>query len=240
VIPIKDNIPSDRMPVVTLGLIAINVVAYLLTVVHGGSLLGGPSAAELAKYGAIPYQLTNAGAHTGLRETIPAWETVFTSMFVHASIIQFAGNMLFLWIFGNTIEDSLGHLRFIGFYLLSGIVAMGLQVAAEPNSISPTIGAAGAIGGVLGGYTLLYLRARVLTFTFIILFFTVIEVPVAWMLGIWFGLQALFVAAGLTNPAPGSAWIAYFAGLGSFAFGAATVRLVATSRKPIPPPRPVY
>jgi len=240
VIPIKDNISNDRLPVVTIALIAINVVAYLLAALGGGSLFGGPDAAQLLKYGAVPYSLTHSMAHAGPGGTIPAWETVFTSMFLQASIIQLAGNMLFLWIFGNTIEDSLGHLRFIGFYLLSGIVAMGLQVAAEPNSISPTIGAAGAIGGVLGGYTLLYLRARVLTFTFIILFFTVIELPIALMLGLWFGMQALFAATGLTNPTASGAWIAFSAGVGAFALGALMVRLLATRRKPIPPTRPVY
>src|SRR5450755_4983284 len=192
----------------------------VLTVVHGGSLLGGPSAAELAKYGAIPYQLTNAGAHTGLRETIPAWETVFTSMFLQASIIQLAGNMLFLWIFGNTIEDSMGRLRFLVFYLLGGIVALALQVAAQPNSIAPTVGAAGAIAAVIGGYTLLYHRARVLALVFIIMFFTVIELSIALMLGLWFGMQALFAATGLTNPTASGAWIAFSAGVGAFALGA--------------------
>ncbi len=239
-IPIKDNISNDRLPVVTIALIAINVVAYLLVALGGGSLLGGPDGAQLLKYGAVPYSLTHSVAHAGGGGTIPAWETVFTSMFLQASIIQLVGNMLFLWIFGNTIEDSMGRLRFLVFYLLGGIVALALQVAVQPNSIAPTVGAAGAIAAVIGGYTLLYHGARVLALVFIILFFTVIELPIVLMLGLWFGMQALFAATGLTNPTASGAWIAFSAGVGAFALGALMVRLLANRRKPIPPPRPVY
>ncbi len=239
-IPIKDNISNDRLPAVTIALIAINLVAYVLAALGGGSLIGGPDTAQLLKYGAVPYSLTHAVAHARPGGTIAAWETVFTSMFLQASIIQLAGNMLFLWIFGNTIEDSMGRLRFLAFYLLGGLVALAIQVAVQPSSTSPTVGAAGAIAAVIGGYTLLYHRARVLAFVFIILFFTVIELPIALMLGLWFGMQALFAATGVTNPTASGAWIAFLAGVGAFAFGAVTVRLLATRRKAIPPPRPVY
>jgi membrane associated rhomboid family serine protease len=240
VIPIKDNISNDRLPAVTIALIAINLVAYALAALGGGSLIGGPDTAQLLKYGAVPYSLTHAVAHARPGGTIAAWETVFTSMFLQASIIQLAGNMLFLWIFGNTIEDSMGRLRFLAFYLLGGLVALAIQVAVQPSSTSPTVGAAGAIAAVIGGYTLLYHRARVLAFVFIILFLTVIELPIALMLGLWFGMQALFAATGLTNPTASGAWIAFLAGVGAFAFGAVMVRLLATRRKAIPPPRPVY
>ena len=270
-IPIKDNIPTDRFPVVTFALIVANVVVYLLAVAHGGSLISGPDSLEVIKYGAIPYSLTHSGAHcaefarqtltgpqpvgifcngqtlpdgmtaqVGSRDTIVAWETVFTSMFMHASLFHIAGNMLFLWIFGNNIEDSMGPVRFIAFYILGGLAALALQVAVNPSSTSPTLGASGAIAAVLGGYILLYPRARVLTLVFIILFFTVIELPALAMLGIWFAEQAVFAAVGLTDPAGGGGGVAYFAHVGGFAFGLVAIRLFATRRKEIPPPYPVY
>jgi membrane associated rhomboid family serine protease len=230
VIPIKDNIPTDRVPLVTVGLILVNVIAYVLAASHGGSLISGPDAHELIRYGAIPYAITHASAHPAL----PAWETVFTSMFMHASILHIAGNMLFLWIFGNNVEDSMGPVRFLGFYLVGGIAALALQVAVGPNSPDPTVGASGAIAAVLGGYIVLYPRARVLTLVLIIFFFTVIELPALVMLGLWFAEQAVFSAAGLTNPVGGSGGVAYAAHVGGFGFGALTIRLVATRRKPTP------
>ncbi len=265
-IPIKDNIPTDRFPVVTFVLILINVVAYLLAIKHGGSLFSGPATPEIVKYGVIPRALTHPGVHCAAvapvsdpqhsqmvcnnallavngiapENPLPAWETVFTSMFMHASIIHIAGNMLFLWIFGNNVEDSMGPIKFICFYLLSGIAALALQVAVGPNSTAPTVGASGAIAGVLGGYILLYPRARVLTLVIIIFFFTVIELPATVMLGIWFALQAIFGAIGLTNPTGGGGGVAYFAHIGGFAFGLLAIRLLATKRKEVPPRVPVY
>jgi membrane associated rhomboid family serine protease len=156
-------------------------------------------------------------------------------MFMHASILHLAGNMLFLWIFGNNVEDSMGPIRVILFYLLSGLAALALQVVVAPNSLAPTIGASGAIAGVLGGYIVLYPRARVLSLVFIILFFTVFELPAVVMLGIWFAEQAVFAAAGLTTPTGGGGGVAYFAHVGGFAFGAITIRLLAKKRKPVPP-----
>jgi membrane associated rhomboid family serine protease len=179
-------------------------------------------------------------AHIGAVGTIPAWQTVFTAMFMHASILHIGGNMLFLWIFGNNVEDSMGPLKYIAFYLLGGLAALGLQVAIGPSSTAPTVGASGAIAAVLGGYILLYPRARVLTVVFIILFFTVIELPAVWMLGIWFAQQAVFGAANLTNPTGGAGGVAYFAHIGGFGFGLLTIRLLATNRKSVPPRYPVY
>jgi membrane associated rhomboid family serine protease len=266
VIPIKDNIPTDRFPVVTFVLILINVVVYILAIRHGGSLFSGPATPEIIKYGAIPHALTHPGVHcaevapasnpqssemvcnnallavNGIapQNPLPAWETVFTSMFMHASLFHIAGNMLFLWIFGNNVEDSMGPLKFIFFYLLSGIAALALQVAISPGSTAPTVGASGAIAGVLGGYILLYPRARVLTLVIIIFFVTVIELPATVMLGIWFAIQAIFGAIGLTNPTGGTGGVAYFAHVGGFAFGLLTIRLLATKRKEVPPRVPVY
>ncbi|MGZ4170249.1 MAG: rhomboid family intramembrane serine protease [Solirubrobacteraceae bacterium] len=249
-IPIKDNIPTDRLPFVTIGLIVSNVIVYLLAVAHGGSLIGGPDAQEIVKYGATPYTLTHAGVHCGLVTPselgcgqnvsgLPAWQTVFTSMFMHASILHLAGNMVFLWIFGNNVEDSMGPFRFLAFYLLGGIAALGLQVAVSPDSVGPTVGASGAIAAVLGGYIVLYPRARVLTLVLIIFFFGVIEVPALVVLGAWFIVQAVFGVAGLTDPTA-SGGVAYFAHVGGFLFGVLAIRLVATRRKRTPPTAAAY
>ncbi len=256
--PIKDNIPTDRFPVITLALILINVMAYLLAIRHGGSLISGPDVKEVIKYGSIPYALTHPGKHCGLVQSgqilcqgqagvtgtppnfIPTWETVFTGMFMHASILHLGGNMLFLWIFGNNVEDSTSRVRYLLFYLAGGLAALALQVAISPSSDTPTLGASGAIAAVLGGYIVLYPRARVLTVVFIVFFFTVIELPAVVLLGVWFAEQALFGAAGLTTPTGGSGGVAYFAHVGGFVFGLLAIRLVATKRKEIPPRYPVY
>jgi membrane associated rhomboid family serine protease len=269
VIPIKDNIPTDRFPFVTVSLIIINVIAYLLAIRHGGSLWSGPDTHVVLKYGAIPDALTHPGVHcaevvrqsvfgTGQPEVVcntrlltangiaaqnplPVWQTVFTSMFMHASLLHIAGNMIFLWIFGNNVEDSMGPVKYVFFYLLSGVAALALQVAISASATTPTVGASGAIAGVLGGYIVLYPRARVLTFVIIIFFVTVIELPALVMLGIWFAEQAIFAAAGLTHPTGGGGGVAYFAHIGGFAFGATTIKLLATNIKRVPPSRiPVY
>jgi len=236
VIPIKDNILNERFPFVTVALIAANVVVYLLAIGHGGSLISGPDAHEVLRYGAIPHAFT----HAGQGGAIPTWETAFTSMFINASILQIAVNLLFLWIFGNTVENAIGPVKFLVFYILAGLATLGLAVVLAPHSHTPTIGEAGAIAAVLGGYAVLYPRARVLTLVLIILFFTVIEVPTFVMLGLWFALQALFAAFGLTNPIGGGAGTAYVAELGSFALGALTIWLLATRHRQVQPPHPAY
>jgi membrane associated rhomboid family serine protease len=265
-IPIKDNIPTSRLPLVTLALILANVIAYLLAIRHGGSVISGPDALQVIKYGAIPKALTHSGVHcaevapvtapqsarmlcnahllaaNGIapENPLPPWETVFTAMFMHGSILHIGGNMLFLWIFGNNVEEAMGPVKYLLFYLIGGIAALALQVAIDPTSTAPTIGASGAIAAVLGGYIVLYPRAKVLTLVFIILLFTVIELPAWVMLGIWFAEQAVFGAANLTDPTGGGGGVAYFAHVGGFAFGLAAVRLLATRRKQIPPRLPVY
>ena len=248
-IPLKDNIPTDRFPFVTVGLILANVIVYLLAIRHGGSLISGPTAYESVKYGAIPTVLTHCLTdHEVIRGNqilcapsggIPVWITVFTSMFMHGSILHIAGNMLFLWIFGNNVEDSMGAIKYVVFYLLGGIAALALQVAIHPNEAAPTLGASGAIAAVLGGYIVLYPRARVLTLIFIILFFTVVELPAIVVLGFWFATQIAFGAAGLTSPGA-TGGVAYFAHIGGFVFGLATIRLLATRRRQFPPRYPVY
>jgi membrane associated rhomboid family serine protease len=257
VIPLKDNIATGRFAYVTFALIVANFVVYILAIRHGGSLISGPSANVELKYGAIPYALTHPGKHCGFDQvgavvcqgqphvtgtppnTIPTWQTVFTAMFMHASIIHIGGNMLFLWIFGNNVEDALGRVKYLCFYILGGIAALALQVAIGPNSTDPTLGASGAIAAVLGGYIVLYPRARVLTLVFIIFFFTVIELPALVVLALWFAEQAVFAAVGLTSPGA-SGGVAYFAHVGGFAFGLLTIRLLVTNRGQIPRRSPAY
>ena len=258
--PLKDNIPLARFPIVTVVLVTINVVAYLLEIRHGGSFFGGPTESVAVHYGAIPYELTHAGSHcdlitrqspegllsgvacqgmpgvSGSPAAQPAtWQTAFTSMFLHGSFLHIFGNMLFLVIFGPNVEDATGRARYLAFYLLGGLVALGAQVLVSPDSTAPTLGASGAIAAVLGGYLLLYPRARVLTLVFIVFFVTIVELPAVLLLGFWFLEQLYFGAAGLASPLGGGEGVAYFAHIGGFAFGLLMIRLFAKHSKPAPP-----
>jgi rhomboid family protein len=223
-------------------LIAINVFVYLFLQPKSGIDFSGNSLnqSDLFHYGAIPYELTHPGQHCELvqqgaavacdkqiQNNIPTWATVFTGMFTHAGLLHLGGNMLFLWIFGNNVEDSMGPVRFVIFYLLGGIAALALQVAIGPDSAVPTLGASGAIAGVLGGYIVLYPRARVLTLIFLIIFFTFLELPAVLFLFIWFAQQAVFGAVGLTNPSGNGGGVAYFAHVGGFVFGLLAIKLFA-------------
>jgi membrane associated rhomboid family serine protease len=255
-IPLKDNIPNERFPFVTVALILINVVAYLLSIRHGGGLLGGPSNSTVLHDAAIPYDFSHPGTYCTLQpvaaETgavalapackhgpfpgqIPTWETAFTSMFLHGGVLHIAGNMLFLAIFGPNVEDAMGHLRFVVFYLLGGLAALAAQILVDPNSMAPTLGASGAIAAVLGAYIVLYPRARILTLVFIVFFVTIIEVPAVLVLGAWFLEQVLFGAGGLANPVGGGGGVAYFAHVGGFVFGLALIRLFVIHRRSAPP-----
>jgi len=147
---------------------------------------------------------------------------------MHGGLLHLGGNMLFLWIFGNNVEDAMGPVKFVAFYLLGGLAALALQVAIDPGSTVPTIGASGAIAAVLGGYILLYPRARVLTVIFIVFFFTLVEIPALFVLGIWFLQQVVFGYFGLNEPTGSGGGVAYFAHIGGFAFGLLTIRLWAT------------
>ena len=140
-------------------------------------------------------------------------------MFMHGSILHLGGNMLFLWIFGNNVEDAMGPVKFIAFYLLGGLAALAGQVIVEPNAVVPTIGASGAVAAVLGGYILLYPKARVVTLIFIVFFFTILELPAMLILGFWFLQQVAFGYFDLANPAGGGGGVAYFAHIGGFVFG---------------------
>jgi membrane associated rhomboid family serine protease len=158
------------------------------------------------------------------------WETAFTSMFLHANLLHIGGNMVFLAVFGATLEDTIGRLRFLAFYFLGGLAALALSIAASPDSAVPMLGASGAIAAVLGGYILLYPRERVMTVVLLILFFTIVEMPAWMMIGLWFVFDALLGAFGVSTPFGGGAGVAYYAHIGGFAFGLLAVRAFAQGR----------
>jgi membrane associated rhomboid family serine protease len=243
------------------------VLAYLLAIRHGGSFFGGPADSVAVHYGAIPYELTHPGKHCDLvavqtlegvggtvacqgqpgvtgtpSVAIPTWETALTSMFLHGGFLHIFGNMLFLAIFGPNVEDTIGRMRYLAFYLLGGLVALGAQVLVDPSSTAPTLGASGAIAAVLAGYIVLYPRARILSLVFIVFFVTIVEVPAVLLLGFWFLEQLYFGAAGLTNPVGGEG-VAYFAHIGGFAFGLLVIWPFASRLRKawnVPPRLPVY
>jgi membrane associated rhomboid family serine protease len=243
-IPIKDDIPTRRFPVVTIAIIVICCAVYFIFE-RGLWGLGATGNARVLEYGAIPYELTHPGkecaeaagqivceGQQGVTGSAPAqapsWITPITAMFMHGSLLHLGGNMLFFWIFGNNIEDSMGRVRFVVFYLVGGLVAMGAQVLVAPNAAVPTVGASGAIAAVLGGYAVLYPRARVITVVFIIIFFTIIELPALLVLGFWILTQLLLGASDLgSQTAGGGGGVAYFAHIGGFVFGLIAIRLFA-------------
>jgi membrane associated rhomboid family serine protease len=257
VFPLKDNISTQRTPFVTIALIVINVFVYF--VLQKGGILSGPADSGVVDYGAIPYEITHLGKECGISagEIVcegqagvagaapsqpPTILTIFSAMFMHGSILHLGGNMLFLWIFGNNVEDSMGPIRFVVFYLLGGIAALLGQTLIDPNSVVPTVGASGAIAAVLGGYILLYPRARVVTVIFIVIFFTIVELPALVVLGLWFLEQVAFGYFDVTNPTGGGGGVAYFAHIGGFLFGLAAIKLFASRDKDyvVPPKYPVY
>ena len=196
-IPLRDDNPTRTFSFVTLLLIVLNAATF----VHELQLPEAHIEAFVYRYGFVP----------------AAWsiETLFTSMFLHGGWQHILGNMLFLWIFGNNIEDAVGHGKFIFFYLLSGVAAAGAQYSMNPDSTVPMIGASGAVSGVLGAYLLLYPRARVTVFIPIWIFFKLVEVPALVMLIVWFGLQLL---SAWYSP-PGQAGVAFGAHIGGFVAG---------------------
>ena len=152
-------------------------------------------------------------------------------MFMHGGLLHLGGNMLFLWIFGNNVEDSMGPVKFLVFYLLAASRPRRGRSPSRRTSMVPSIGASGAVAGVLGGYLLLFPRARVVTLVFIIFFFTILELPALLFLGIWFLQQALFGYLDLFQPSGGGGGVAYFAHIGGFVFGLAAIRLFASERR---------
>jgi membrane associated rhomboid family serine protease len=236
--PLKDNIPTRRFPLVTVAIIVACALAYFVFQ-QGGLGLGATGNERVIEYGAVPYEITNPGQTCSFGETTvrcgegvdanqaPTWLTIFTSMFLHGSLLHLGGNMLFLWIFGNNIEDSMGKVRFLVFYLLGGVAAVAAQTAIDPSAAVPTVGASGAIAAVLGGYALIYPRARIVTVIFIIIFFTFVELPALVVLGVWILIQVLYGLSDIAQPVGSGGGVAYFAHIGGFVFGLLAVKLFA-------------
>ncbi|SDO44786.1 Membrane associated serine protease, rhomboid family [Lutimaribacter pacificus] len=203
--PIRDHNPSNRTPFVTYALMAINIAVFLSywPMMTDGRAL----AAFFGTWAMIPAEVSSGGG----------WHTVVTSMFLHGGWMHIIGNMLFLWIFGDNLEDEMGHLGFLAFYMASGIGAALAHVAAAPLSPVPTVGASGAIAGVMGGYLLLFPRARVDVLVIIVFFIRIFSVPAWAMLGLWFALQ-LFNGVGADMNGGG---VAYWAHAGGFVIGIA-------------------
>jgi len=224
VLPLRDNVPTRSFPIVTVALIAANVlvwVFYQLPDLQG-------SVNELAFH---PCEVEDSCPTVG--ESWPL--TAFTSMFLHGSWVHLLGNMLFLWIFGNNIEDALGRVRYLLFYVAGGLAATTVQTfvtlmfASQADATIPNVGASGAISAVLGAYLLLLPRAKVLT----VIFFILREVPAILFLGIWFAFQLLDGSASIAHPEQGGG-VAFFAHIGGFVFGFLTVKLVQ-QRQPLSP-----
>lgn len=198
--PIRDHNPSERTPYVTNTLIFLNVVMFLLTEPWLGGMVGLWE--DLALY---PLAVTHGAQMWGL----------VTHMFLHAGILHLAGNMLFLWIFGDNLEDQMGHLPFLGFYLACGLIAAGAQIAANPDEWVPMVGASGAIAGVMGGYLLMFPRAKVDVVAIIIILIKIFTIPAWVMLAVWFGVQ-IFSGYAMHG---GDAGVAYWAHAGGFVAG---------------------
>ncbi|MCK4237333.1 MAG: rhomboid family intramembrane serine protease [Candidatus Krumholzibacteria bacterium] len=216
-LPLKDINPTERTPVITISLIVINTLIFIYQ-----ASLGTRFNAVIAAYGATPFEITRMTDLMGLSRfginiahypgPKPIFLTLFTSMFLHGSILHLGGNMLFLWIFGNNIEDILGPVKFLLFYFLSGMVAHALHIASDPSSMIPTVGASGAISGVMGAYLIAYPRARVLTLVFLFLFIRLAVVPAFVIIIYWFVIQFISGMASLGGTQGGVAWFAHIGG----------------------------
>jgi len=226
VLPLRDNVPTRSFPLVTVGLIAANFLVWFWEL--------GARGRTIDDYAYYPCAV-DGPCLGAARDHLPAWEGAFTSMFMHASWAHILGNMLFLWIFGNNVEDALGKLRFLGFYLVAGLAATAAQTfvtlhySGVADASIPNVGASGAIAGVLGAYLVLLPRAMVLT----LLGFFLIPIPAILFLGFWFLFQLWEGGYSITHPDQGGG-VAFFAHVGGFVFGLLLVRAVAV-RRPLRP-----
>jgi membrane associated rhomboid family serine protease len=245
-IPLRDSVRLTRRPLVTIALIAANLIAYLLAIRTGGSIIDGPAHATLLAYGAIPYEFAHLGSHcalgaAGFSQTVlcsgqpgvsgtaasqPAtWQTAFSSLFLQRDAVAILIAMAFLAVFGATLEDTLGRPRFLAFYLLCGLGALAVTIAASPGVAAPLLGAQGAVAGVLAGAIVMHPRARVLSMRLAPL--RLRELPVWALLAVWLVLEIALAALHVTS-APGvGARLAAYTQLGGLAFGLITVRAFA-------------
>ena len=242
--PYKDENPTEKPAVITVALILANVLAFILV---QGAGAAGPLARSVCDFGLIPGEiLQRARPGSGVElapgmmcvvGAVPKYWTVITSMFMHGGWLHLIGNMLFLWVFGNNIEDATGHGKFLIFYLLCGVAAAATQTFVSPHSVVPMVGASGAISGVLGAYILLYPRVRVHTLIILPIYITSVALPAYVMLGYWIILQVLSGLFSLSEVEKGG--VAFFAHIGGFVTGLVLVRLFASDdvlrRRPTPP-----
>lgn len=211
-IPYKDDNPTERIPIVTIVLIVINVIVFIAE-------LADSSGKSVYFYGAIPSALLGADSDQPVSPPV----TLLTSMFMHGGILHLLGNMLYLWIFGNNVEDRMGKPRFIAFYALGGVVAAYAHALSAPDSVMPMIGASGAIAAVLGAYLLLYPKAQVHTLIFLGFFVQVVRLPALIVIGFWAIIQ---IASGLLEGTSGAGGgVAWFAHVGGFVFGLSAARV---------------
>ena len=206
-IPLKDDNPSRTTPYVTMGIIAMCALVFLWQLSFGESMQYtayalGLTPAVLFGYQQLPPELV----------FVPAWVTAFSSMFLHGSWLHLLGNMLYLWIFGDNVEDAMGHGRFVVFYLVCGLVAVFSNALPDAQSVIPIIGASGAISGVLGAYLLLYPRARVLVVIPLGFFLYTMRLSAVWVLGLWFGVQLISSLLNSGGDGGGVAWLAHVGG----------------------------
>jgi len=226
-IPVRDDNPQILIPIATIGIIILNVLAWSSVQGFGVEPMLSDSICML---GLIPTDLFHAMALGESAQTRPGsicafgegsgWPTLFTSMFMHGGWFHIIGNMWFLWIFGDNVEDAMGHVRFVIFYLLCGLGAAGLQIAANPGSPIPMVGASGAIGGVMGAYVVLYPRVHVHLFVFLGFFATTFAVPAIFMLGYWIVVQLI---GGFGSIGAAGGGVAFWAHVGGFGAGAILV-----------------
>jgi len=207
--PIRDTVPSRSLPLVTILLIAVNTVIFILEVAMGSRALSG----FVARNGLVPSHVTYVLEH-GQAVSVSAFLPFFYSMFLHGGWLHLIGNMWFLWIFGDNVEDRLGHFKYLVFYLLCGLLGNAGHYVFNPASSMPTIGASGAIAGVLGAYAVSYPRARILVLLFLFFFVQFVELPALLVLGLWFLLQFVNGAASLvaSTETGGVAWWAHIGG----------------------------
>lgn len=239
-IPIKDDNPTYTTPYVVYILIAINVLVFIYDRIYAHGPVGA-----LWNYSMIPAEIVYGnGSPTPVQlaqnvvqfhnHPNPAWITIFTSMFLHGGIIHLGGNMLYLWIFGHRVEDVLGHIKFLSFYLIGGVIAAATHIASDPTSIIPTVGASGAIAAILGAYIVLYPGSRIWCLVWFFYYATTVAVPAVFVLGFWLLLQIINVHGGMT-PTGG---VAYWAHIGGFAAGFLAILLMGRQRllrnRPIP------
>ena len=211
-IPIRDTLRASRPPLVNYALIALCAAVFLRELAAGPEL-----ESFVTEHALVPARFATLAARHGMLD-LALYAPFVSSMFLHASIAHFAGNMLFLWIFGDNVEDRLGHAGYALFYLLGGLAAGAAHVAANPSSVVPTVGASGAIAAVMGAYMLFYPRAQVETLVIFFFVARVVAIPAVVWLGLWFLFQVL--AAASQAGAPGQGGVAWWAHAGGFVFGA--------------------